>query len=101
MPKQQEQNRVKERIRIKEPDMYDVQMLNDDFTTMEFVVKVLKLVFYHTASEAERLMLDIHHKGMCTVGVYTLDVARSKVDKATRMAREEGFPLRLDIKPHQ
>lgn len=85
-------------VRVKEPDMYDVLMLNDDFTTMEFVVEVLCQVFFHSTDEANRLMMDIHKKGRCVVGTYTCDIAQTKVEKATHMARKAGFPLRLQIK---
>lgn len=95
---QQGQTNLRTRFIIKEPTMYDVLMLNDDFTTMEFVVEVLRTVFFHDAAQSEKLMLDIHNNGQCIVGTYTYDVAQSKVQRATRMAREEGFPLRLKIK---
>lgn len=86
---------------MKEPDLFDVLMLNDDFTTMEFVVKVLKAVFFLTEAEAEQRMLQIHHEGKSVVGCYTLDTAESKVKKAADMARNEGFPLRLKVEPHK
>lgn len=94
----QGQTNTRSRIDVREPKMYDVLMLNDDFTTMEFVVEVLRTVFFHTKEKAEMLMLDIHNTGQCIVGSYTYDVAYSKVQRATTMAREEGFPLRLKIK---
>lgn len=72
---------------------------NDDFTTMEFVVKILTLVFYKSEAEAETLMLQVHHSDKAVVGIYSYDVATSKVRKATNMAREAGFPLRLTVEP--
>ena len=72
---------------------------NDDFTTMEFVVKILTLVFYKSEAEAEALMLQVHHSDKAVVGIYSYDVATSKVRKATGMAREAGFPLRLTVEP--
>ena len=72
---------------------------NDDFTTMEFVVKILALVFYKSEAEAETLMLQVHHSDKAVVGIYSYDVATSKVRKATNMAREAGFPLRLTVEP--
>ena len=65
---------------------------------MDFVVKVLTVVFHKTQAEAEALMLQVHRSQSATVGIYTYDIAQSKVKKATRMAREEGFPLRLEVK---
>lgn len=88
---------VKERIDITYPDTYKVLMLNDDFTTMEFVVLVLTSVFRHNAQRAEQLMLAIHEQGQAVVGQYTLDIAQSKVAKVMRLAKEEGYPLRLKI----
>ena len=67
--------------------------------TMEFVVKILTQVFFKSEAEAEALMLKVHHSDKAVVGVYSYDVATSKVRKATTMAREEGFPLRLTVEP--
>ena len=96
-----EQSSLRERIKtgLREPKRYKVIIHNDDFTTMDFVVMVLVTVFYKSTAEAERLMLDVHQKGHAVVGIYSYDIAMAKADKATRMARDEGFPLRLTIKP--
>ena len=74
---------------------------NDDFTTMEFVVTILVQVFLKSESEAEALMLQVHHSDKAVVGIYSYDVATSKVRKATNMAREAGFPLRLTVEPEK
>lgn len=97
----QEQSAVKERqdIKYKEPKRYKVIMHNDDFTTMDFVVKVLKMVFFKSEAEAQTLMLKIHHSDQAVVGLYSYDVALSKIRKATDMARAEGYPLRLSCQP--
>ena len=97
----QEQSAVKERQSTKqrEPRRYKVIIHNDDFTTMEFVVKVLITVFFKSEPEAQTLMLKVHHSDKAVVGIYTYDVAMSKIRKATAMAREEGFPLRLTCQP--
>ena len=84
---------------LKEPQRYKVTIYNDDFTTMEFVVKILVEVFYKSEAEAEVLMLKVHHSDKAVVGIYSYDVATSKVRKATNMAREAGFPLRLTVEP--
>jgi len=76
-----------------------VNIWNDDFTTMEFVVKVLVTVFFKSEAEAEALMLKVHHSEKAVVGIYAYDVALSKIDKATMMARSEGYPLRLTCEP--
>ena len=66
---------------------------------MEFVVMVLTNVFFKSQAEAETLMLAVHHSDKAVVGVYSYDVAASKVQKATRMARDAGYPLRLEMAP--
>ena len=87
----------KERTNLKEPRRYKVIIYNDDFTTMEFVVMILVQVFLKSEAEAEALMLQVHHSDKAVVGIYSYDVATSKVRKATRMAREASFPLRLTV----
>ena len=74
-------------------------IFNDDFTTMEFVVTILVQVFFKSQAEAEALMLQVHHSDKAVVGIYSYDVATSKARKATKMAREAGFPLRLTVEP--
>lgn len=83
--------------RIKRPARYDVVFHNDDFTTMDFVVKVLRHVFFLSEEDAFDIMLKVHHIGKATVGSYVLDIARSKARTAIRMARAEGFPLKVTI----
>ena len=96
-----EQSATKERLRtgLKEPRRYKVTIYNDDFTTMEFVVKILRVVFFKSEAEAETLMLQVHHSDKAVVGIYSYDIAVSKVEKATQMARNEGYPLRLTYEP--
>lgn len=96
-----EQTSVRSRTNtsLREPRRYKVIIYNDDFTTMEFVVLVLTSVFFKSAEEAEALMLSVHKSGSAVVGIYSYDMAISKVRKATMMAREENFPLRLECKP--
>lgn len=78
---------------------YKVIMHNDDVTTMDFVVRVLQEVFYKKELDAEQIMLQIHHFGSAVVGVYTYDVAKTKIQRVEIMARLEGFPLRLTMQP--
>ena len=99
MPQEQSATRERQRTDLREPRRYKVTIYNDDFTTMEFVVKVLKQVFFKSETEAQSLMLIVHRSDKAVVGIYSYDVAISKVQKATRMAREEGFPLRLTYEP--
>lgn len=101
MEKQQSSYKEKERIDFRAPRHFKVTIYNDDFTTMEFVVKVLTTVFFKSAIEAEALMMKVHKSQSAVVGIYSYDIALSKVQKATRMARNEGFPLRLTVTPEE
>lgn len=76
------------------PKMYRVILHNDHYTTMEFVVEVLIKVFHKPAAEATRIMLDVHRKGKGHVGVYTRDIAETKVAQVHFMAKQREFPLR-------
>lgn len=86
-------------MHVDEPRRYKVIIYNDDFTTMEFVVMILTTVFHKSEADAQALMLTVHHSDKAVVGIYTYDIAASKAQKATRMAREAGFPLRLTYEP--
>ena len=99
MAKEQSNTRMRQRTDLREPRRYKVIIYNDDFTTMEFVVKILVEVFFKSAGEAETLILQVHHADKAVVGIYSYDVATSKVRKATAMAREAGYPLRLTVEP--
>ena len=99
MAKEQSATRERQRIDQREPRRYKVTIYNDDFTTMEFVVMVLTQIFFKSEAEAETLMLQVHHSDKAVVGIYSYDVATSKVRKATNMAREAGYPLRLTVEP--
>ena len=79
---------------LQEPKLYKVYLLNDDYTTMDFVVEVLKEIFHKSEEEAVQIMLHIHNKGKGLCGVYTYEIAETKVDQVHRMARANGFPLK-------
>ena len=79
---------------LEEPPMYKVMLLNDDYTTMEFVVEILVHVFQKSSEEATRIMLNVHRNGVGVCGVYTLEVAETKVETVNALARENGFPLK-------
>lgn len=85
--------------RVKSPPMYNVLLVNDDYTTMEFVVHVLQAVFHKPATEANRIMLHVHFKGRGVCGTYPYEIAETKAGKVHAMARSEGYPLRADIEP--
>lgn len=101
MPQEQSNVRVQQHTDLREPRRFKVTIYNDDFTTMEFVVMILTTVFFKSKAEAEALMLKVHHSDKAVVGIYTYDIAISKVRKATQMAREAGFPLRLSCEPEE
>ena len=90
---------VKERVKPlkKDPTMYNVILLNDDYTTMEFVIHVLESVFQKSPAEAFRIMMQVHVDGSGLAGVYPWEVADTKVETLTQMARQAQFPLRADI----
>ena len=99
MAQEQSQIRERQRTNLREPRRYKVIIYNDDFTTMEFVVMILVEVFLKSEAEAEVLMMQVHHSDKAVVGIYSYDIACSKVQKATNMAREQNFPLRLTVEP--
>jgi ATP-dependent Clp protease adaptor protein ClpS len=92
-------NAVKERVQThkQEPTRFKVILLNDDYTTMEFVVRVLETVFQKSPAEAFRIMMQVHVQGSGLAGVYPWEVAETKVETVTSMARHAEFPLRATI----
>ena len=81
-------------IDLQEPKKYKVFLLNDDFSTMDFVIDILVIVFRKTVDEASAIMLNIHNNGRDICGVYTHEIASTKVAQVKTMAREKGFPLK-------
>ncbi len=77
----------------KKPSFYQVMLLNDDFTPMDFVVKILKDIFHHSHEDAIDLMMQVHKKGSAICGVFTRDVAETKIDKTLYLARQNDHPL--------
>ncbi len=82
------------RTRIKRPKRYRVLLLNDDYTTMDFVVTILESVFLKSPTEAARIMLEVHHKGSGLCGIYPKEIAEAKIVAVESRAREAEFPLR-------
>ena len=87
----------KRKHQVKKPEMYKVVLHNDDYTTMEFVVRVLQTVFHKPLIEATKIMLDVHKKGRGIVGLYTYDIASTKISLVRQMAEKEEFPLRCTM----
>jgi ATP-dependent Clp protease adaptor protein ClpS len=90
---------VKERTDTKqqEPTQYKVVLLNDDYTTMAFVIEVLEGVFQKSPAEAYRIMMHVHLNGRGIAGVYPWEVAETKADAVQTLARDAGFPLKATI----
>ncbi len=82
---------------VEEPDMYRVVLHNDHYTTMDFVVEVLVRVFHKSLVEANAIMLSVHQNGTGEAGVYTYDIAATKVQEVKKMAREREFPLKCTM----
>ena len=88
---------VKARPKTRKPAMYKVLMLNDDYTPMEFVVHVLERIFQKTREEATRIMLHVHRRGVGVCGVFTYEVAETKVTQVMDLARQNQHPLQCTI----
>lgn len=83
--------------KVKKPSLYKVLLLNDDYTPMEFVVYVLQIVFSKSGEDAQRIMLHVHQKGVGVCGVYTFEIAETKVTQVMDMAKEHGHPLQCTM----
>jgi ATP-dependent Clp protease adaptor protein ClpS len=88
---------VKERQEVKTPSLYKVYLLNDDYTTMDFVVYILETVFHKKPVDATQIMLHVHKKGQGLAGVYTREIAETKIDKVHTLARQSSFPLKCGL----
>ena len=81
-------------LAISEPQLYKVLLLNDDYSSMDFVIDILMTVFHKSYVESEKIMLEVHQtkRGLC--GVYPYEIAETKVAQVTKISREQGFPLK-------
>ncbi|MEA1918448.1 MAG: ATP-dependent Clp protease adaptor ClpS [Campylobacterota bacterium] len=84
-------------LSLAEPQLYKVILLNDDYTSMDFVIEILMSIFHKSYQESEVIMLDIHKKDRGICGVYTYEIAETKVSQVSRLAREQGFPLKATL----
>jgi ATP-dependent Clp protease adaptor protein ClpS len=85
------------RDEVKDPQLYKVILHNDDYTTMEFVVQILETIFNKSPAEAFRIMIHVHTRGQGLAGVYTHEVAETKVVTVQELAVQHGFPLRASM----
>jgi ATP-dependent Clp protease adaptor protein ClpS len=92
---------VKPDKKLKRPRLYAVLLHNDDYTSREFVVQVLHSVFHRSEQDAIRIMLHVHHNGVGVAGVFTREVAETKMQRTERLARQQEFPLRLTMEPEE
>lgn len=87
--------------KLQKPKLYKVLMHNDDYTTREFVVEVLRNVFRRSEAEAVRIMLHVHYNGIGVAGIYTREVAETKIKTVEQLAREREYPLKLSMEPQE
>ncbi len=92
---------TRERTEVQEPPPYRVLLHNDDYTTMEFVVDALISIFGRTTPDATRIMLQVHHDGIGTAGIYPRDVAETKAREVEVAAQAQGMPLMVTTEPAQ
>ena len=97
IPDQQEEKLSEIKEEITEPPDYKVLLHNDDFTTKAFVVEILTTVFNKTLEEATNLMWYVHKNNIGVCGIYPLEVAETKIEQGTTLAREHGFPLKFTM----
>lgn len=85
------------KTRVREPQLYQVLLVNDDYTTMEFVITVLQRYFHKPLADATRIMMSVHQQGRGVCGVFPHDIAATKVVQVTEYARQHEMPLRCDM----
>ncbi len=88
---------TRDHAETRQPPMFRVLMHNDDYTTMDFVVEMLMSVFHKSPTEANRIMLHIHFKGVGVCGIFPYEVAETKTAKVHALAQAEGYPLRCSL----
>jgi ATP-dependent Clp protease adaptor protein ClpS len=91
--------RTRASSKARRPALYRVVLHNDDFTTQEFVVELLMLIFHRPEAEAARIMLHVHHSGLGVAGVYPYEIAETKVEQSIALARSQEFPLLCTMEP--
>ena len=84
-------------IDIEEPPQFKVILLNDDYSTMDFVIEILQNIFKKSMEDATTLMLEVHNKGKAICGIYSYEIAVTKVAQVAKVAKENGFPLKAIV----
>ncbi len=95
----EEKNKVKDENIVELPKLYKVVLHNDHYTTMEFVVYILRTIFNKSYDDAVHIMLKVHREGIGVAGIYIRSVAEAKAESVHKIARENGFPLKCSIHP--
>jgi ATP-dependent Clp protease adaptor protein ClpS len=98
-PKTRETVRTRPRTVAKKPPMFKVLLHNDHYTTMDFVVEVLREVFQKPMLDAINIMMNVHKSGIGIAGVYAAEVAETKIDRVHKLAKEHGYPLKCSMEP--
>jgi ATP-dependent Clp protease adaptor protein ClpS len=93
------EKKTRQKLKLQRPKLYKVLLLNDDYTTMEFVVALLIHVFHHDEASAQAIMLHIHENGVGVAGVYTYEVAETKVAMVMELAEKAEYPLQCTLEP--
>jgi len=91
------EQKIEDSVALQEPNMFRVLLHNDNYTTMDFVVHVLETVFNKKPAEATRIMLEVHKRGIGVGGIYTAEVAETKVSLVHHLAQQKSFPLRCSM----
>jgi len=92
-------SKYEKKVEAKEPKLYKVFLHNDHYTTMDFVVEILVLIFGLAKLEANKVMMEVHEKGVGTCGIFSYDIAKTKVNQVHQMARSREFPLKCSYEP--
>ncbi len=93
----QEQHQTEIKAKLRKPSQYKVLLLNDDFTPMDFVVDLLETIFHKNENEAAKIMFEVHEKGSGLCGIYTFEVAETKLNQTLERARQEQHPLQCRL----
>ena len=92
-----EETVTKDREKLQEPPFYKVLLHNDDYTSMDFVVMILEMIFGKSTEEATAIMLNVHHQGKGVAGTYTREIGETKVTEVHQLSRKNQFPLRASL----
>jgi ATP-dependent Clp protease adaptor protein ClpS len=90
-------HKTDQEIKLQKPSMFKIILHNDDYTTTDFVVEVLVNIFHKPLPEATKIMLDVHNKGKGVVGIYTYDIAVTKIAQVNQLAHKREFPLKVSL----